>query len=92
MPHKSVSLGAAGARLVFHRVRIQRDVYYTPGEDLRTSYKLDKNNYFVLGDNSPDSRDSRAWPEPGVPAENVLGQAFGIFWPIQDIGLLTDGF
>jgi len=92
MPRKSVSLGVAGARLVFRRVRIQRDVYYTPGEGPRTGYQLDKNSYLVLGDNSPDSSDSRAWPEPGVPAENLIGEAFAIFWPIEDLGLLTHGF
>ncbi len=36
--------------------------------------------FFVLGDNRPQSEDSRVWGF--VPRENVLGPAFLRFWPI----------
>ncbi len=40
-----------------------------------------KDNYFVLGDNSVSSKDSRYWGF--VPKEDILGQAMIIYWPLQ---------
>jgi len=47
--------------------------------------------YFLLGDNSNASQDSRFWPDPNavaggyqagtVPEENLVGRAFFVFWP-----------
>jgi signal peptidase I len=39
-----------------------------------------------MGDNRADSRDSR-YIGP-VPLENIEGEAFMIFWPPGDIGLI----
>lgn len=36
-------------------------------------------HFFVLGDNRPQSEDSRVWGF--VPAENVRGKAFLLYWP-----------
>jgi signal peptidase I len=38
-----------------------------------------EDSYFVLGDNSGSSRDSRYWGY--VPAEDLVGRALIIFWP-----------
>ena len=85
-PHQ-ISFGAQGASVVWERIVIERDVYYTAldgrnGEPTRR-YQMGPDEYFVLGDNSPASSDSRRWPRPGVPGRNLIGKAFFVFWPIH---------
>jgi signal peptidase I len=47
---------------------------------------LKEGEYFVLGDNRPESSDSRVW---GVlPRENIVGRAFVRLLPLQNFGLL----
>ncbi len=84
-----IGVGAKGVEARFDRVRLFRDIYYQPGADDR--YVLDDNSYFVLGDNSPYSSDSRKWESPEVPAQNLIGRAFAVFWPISDISFLPAG-
>jgi signal peptidase I len=43
-------------------------------------------SYFVLGDNSATSKDSRYWGF--VPKNNLLGQAMVIYWPVQRIRVI----
>jgi len=45
-----------------------------------------KGQYYVLGDNSASSRDSRYWGF--VPKENILGQAFLVYWPLNRIRII----
>jgi signal peptidase I len=41
-------------------------------------YVVAPGEYFVLGDNRDDSRDSRFWG--GVPRENIIGKAVFVYW------------
>jgi signal peptidase I len=44
------------------------------------------NQYFVMGDNRPDSCDSRVWGT--VPRANIIGKAIVIFWPLSRISTI----
>lgn len=48
--------------------------------DETSEYKLQPNQYIVMGDNTVNSYDSRAWG--AFPRDNVIGQSFFVYWPI----------
>lgn len=48
--------------------------------------KVPEGLYYVLGDNSSSSRDSRYWGF--VPEKNILGKAILIYWPLQRVRLI----
>src|SRR5439155_13717080 len=51
---------------------------------LGASYLVDRQGYFVLGDNSTNSLDSRHWG--CVPRKNVYGKVTGIYYPFSRAG------
>lgn len=71
-----------------------RQIYYynkpdTPYGSERMKVKVPEKNFFVLGDNSASSRDSRYWGF--VPRKYFIGKAFLIYWPLNRIRLLKSG-
>ena len=62
--------------------------YYNRGDYGEDGKKIvvAKNSYFVMGDNSASSQDSRYWGF--VPKNNVLGKAILIYWPPQRIRII----
>jgi len=62
--------------------------YYNRGEFATESQKIivPKDDFFVLGDNSASSKDSRYWGY--VPRQNVLGKAILIYWPPNRIRII----
>jgi signal peptidase I len=101
-----IRLGLAGTAATVHRLRINRDIYYTSTKADRlpmlwgiegSPYTLAADEFFVLGDNSPRSLDSRMWDNskakvpwvreqppsdsPVVRRENLIGKAFFVYWP-----------
>jgi signal peptidase I len=68
---------ADGVEARLHRFRLYRDVHY--GQQGRNavhgkSVRLGADQYFMLGDNSPNSEDSRWWPDDGrVRAADLIG-------------------
>jgi signal peptidase I len=74
-PPLLLELGTSGAGIQVGKLEVLRDVYYTPAGRETRQYRLGENEYFVLGDNSPHSVDSRHWPSGGVVASMLLGPA-----------------
>lgn len=77
------AIGAQELNVELDNVRIFRDVYYTHpiGAELsqarRESRPHREPGYFMLGDNSAISTDSRVWPSgPSVPAGLLVGKPF----------------
>lgn len=48
--------------------------------------KVPEGYYYVLGDNSASSRDSRYWGF--VPQKNIIGKAFFLYWPLNRIRVI----
>ena len=63
-------------------------VYYNRGPFGEDNKKITvpEGNYFVLGDNSSSSKDSRYWGF--VPEKDIIGRAIIIYWPPRRIGLV----
>jgi signal peptidase I len=59
-----LAVGSQSLRVTVSDLRVRRDVYYTPGivgvlSNRTDDYRLGEDEFFVLGDNSPVSLDSR---------------------------------
>ena len=88
--HKvSVRIGCREGHVVFRQQALFADVHYT--NDPRSyavdePYELGADDFFVLGDNSINSNDSRKWAK--VPRENLVGEAFLVLWPLGRMKLV----
>jgi hypothetical protein len=95
-PQPQVRLLGRGQIQVSH-LGLFRDTYYISQATLRANeedpFKLEKHEFFVCGDNSPNSLDARLWSEEGkgitnqpayrmgiVPMEYMMGKAFLVYW------------
>ncbi len=90
-------------KLSLSHIAIYRDIHYTGfrrgtnGSTARAGegnpLKLGKDEFFVMGDNSPNSEDSRWWDDNGVhiggepypkgivPRDYLVGKALFVYWP-----------
>lgn len=96
-----IALGILGeGAAMLSRVKIHRDVYYT--DDLiggarrpfgvDEPYRLGPGEYFVLGDNSPVSNDSRFWPNSPVVSQTLfVGKPFLVHLPSRALPLKVFG-
>ena len=87
-------IGLPGEELTINQGRVYvngellQESYLAP--DLLTSYEgewtIPENSDFVMGDNRPQSHDSRAWGT--LEKQYVVGQAWLCYWPLSNIGLV----
>jgi len=90
-------------KLTLSNVAVFRDIHYTerqygnsgsPGRATTEPFVLGEDEFFVLGDNSPNSEDCRWWYRPGlankgiedyrigiVPRNYLVGKALFVYWP-----------
>jgi signal peptidase I len=87
------ALGAQGIDVVFRDVKLYRDIYYrSSGHNaVEEPLLLGPDEYFMLGDNSANSDDSRSWPIPGVPERNYLGKPFLLHQPSRITHMTFNG-
>jgi signal peptidase I len=88
-----LQLRARGCRLLIRDLVLYRDIHYTQyGEHgTRHAAVLGPNEYFMLGDNSGNSQDSRKWPSPGVPENDFIGKPFLIHQPLRPARVTVGG-
>jgi signal peptidase I len=75
------ALGAQNLGVIVDRLRIFRDIYYTAPPSVgscrgvQNSVSLGEEEFFVLGDNTFASEDSRTWrPDPPIPRRCIFGK------------------
>jgi len=90
-------------KLTLSHVAIFRDIHYTAaqyangpkeGSAINNPFPLGEDEFFVLGDNSPNSEDCRWWTREGlankglsnyrvgiVPRDYLVGKALFVYWP-----------
>jgi len=101
IPPRVEILGAG--KLTLSHVAIFRDIHYTAaqyangpkeGRAINNPFPLREDEFFVLGDNSPNSEDCRWWTREGlankglsnyrvgiVPRDYLVGKALFVYWP-----------
>lgn len=102
-------LAARGCKLLVRRLRLYRDVYYTQDgyngvrgdAPLPRPAILGPHEYFLLGDNSSHSQDSRLWryrdatggerSAAGVPEDRLIGKPFLVHQPLRPVRLTLAG-
>jgi len=78
--------GAPAEAKACRRVADQKDGYpgYTFGQTYLNNpndqFRVPAKDYWAMGDNSPNSFDSRGWGP--VPAPNLIGKGAFVYWPI----------
>ena len=86
-----VGFGGAAGEADFRKIKVLKDLHYTVRGTYGTTepVRLGPREFFVLGDNSPESRDGRDWGP--VSEELILGRPLGVVFPLQRARLIGRG-
>ncbi len=87
---KPARIGGRGVEVIVQNFRLFRDVHYTAAgrHAVQTPVRLGAGQYFVLGDNSPNSDDGRFWSDAAgrplpVAEEDFVGKPFLLHYPTR---------
>lgn len=86
-----VGFGGAAGEADFRKIRVLKDLHYTDRGTYGSTepVRLGPREFFVLGDNSPESRDGRDWGP--VSDEVILGRPLGVVFPFRGVRPLGGG-
>ena len=79
----TLRIQVVNAQVRLSTIGLWRDNYYRLKEigiEGGFPYTVPQGDYFALGDNSPNSNDSRFWKQ--APRQNLVGKALFVFWPM----------
>lgn len=89
LPSETVQVSPSGVSVTKtdgSRVVLEEPYVVNEGNGVNLTIVLSDNEYFVMGDNRPESSDSRVW---GVlPKENIVGRALVRLLPLQHATIL----
>lgn len=72
---------------VFINGQEMEEPYVANSPAYQGSWEIPEDSFFVLGDNRNQSSDSHTWGF--VPIKNVVGKALVVYWPINQIKILS---
>ncbi len=84
LPGETVKI--VGGKVYINGARINEDYALHDSRDLRDhprEERVEEGHYYVLGDNRPDSHDSRAFH--AIPATSIKGKVLVRWWPLSQL-------
>lgn len=72
--------------VVFRNGQKINEDYVKNKDDFNGTYEVPQGKYLFLGDNRPDSLDSRLWKDPYIEASKIEGKVQFRFYPLKDFG------
>ncbi len=80
---RPLRFGVLGTAVSVHHLTMFRDIHYRSLGNNGTNFPffIPDKQYFMLGDNSSNSEDSRYWRIPGVSEDKIFGKPFFLHQP-----------
>ncbi|WP_297521111.1 signal peptidase I [uncultured Clostridium sp.] len=75
---------------VYINGELLNEPYVKYSDPLGGTFHVPEGEYFMLGDNRANSRDSRYWKDPYIPGGNIIAKAWLRVYPFDKIGFLKD--